>query len=160
MQHTDDGHTRGTRVQKSQKYMIVAIVSILIVTVLLFLYMQHVAGQSAAKHKHSFMEYVTTNHLGALMTIDSGTGLEPMSYIMTLNHPLADNAKESFVMDMSHRYYEYDHGQALTIVYVNPKTHQQYPIAEAHYDRVVKKLAVNITEQSGQTLQFVKQVNW
>lgn len=159
MQITNEGN-QAKRVRKSEIYMVAAIVAILLLIGSLYVYMQHVAAQRAALHKHSFMEYVATNHLGSLMTIDSGTGLDPMSYVMTLDHTLSDSQRESFTVDMAHHYYEYDHGQSLTIVYVDPKTHQQYPLAESQFDRYKEKLTLSITNQSGQTHQVVQQVNW
>jgi hypothetical protein len=159
VQNTGEGNQAG-KVRKSQVYMAAAIVAILLLIGSLYVYMQHVASQRAALHKHSFMEYVATNHLGSLMTIDSGTGLDPMSYVMTLDHTLPDDQRQSFALDMGHRYYEYDHGQTLTIVYVDPKTHKQFPLAESQFDRFTEKLTLSVTKQSGQTQQVVQQVNW
>lgn len=148
------------RRRRSRIHMLIVLVLILLVTGLLFAYMLNLSAKRAAEHKHSFMEYVTTHHLGDLTEIDTGTGLDPMSYILTLNHVLPDADRTNFALDLSQRYFTYDRGQQLTIVYVDPSTHKQYPVAETHYDRQTKKLTLNVTSQSGQTTQTVLTVHW
>jgi hypothetical protein len=160
VQNTTDPGRNVNRVRKAQRNMLIAIAAILIVIGLLYAYMQNIAATRAAQHKHSFLEYVTTNHLGSLITIDSGTGLDPMSYVMTLDHPLPDNQKEPFALEMSQRYYQYDHGQSLTVVYVDPRTHKQYQVAETQYNERTKQVAITVSDASGQPHQDVKQVNW
>jgi hypothetical protein len=148
------------RVKRSRMYMLVVFVGILIFMGFMYIAVKSITEQRLAEHKHSFMGYVTSNHIGKLMEIDSGTGLDPMSYVLQLDHPVPDSEKASFTMDMIQKYVQYDRGSVLTIVYLNPTTKIQTPIAEAHYNRVDGRVSLSIHMDNGETKSLVVKENW
>ncbi|MCL6594468.1 MAG: hypothetical protein K6T31_10860 [Alicyclobacillus sp.] len=77
-----------------------------------------------------------------------------------VEHPIPDADKATFTYQLSHLYAEYDHGQSLTIVYVNPQTHRQVPIAEAQYDDDNHRLTLTLTLDNGQTVTQTQTVDW
>jgi hypothetical protein len=148
------------RVRRNRLYMLVALICILAITGLLYLFMKDIAAKRAAQHKQSFMSYVTENHLGTLVEIDSGTGLDPMSYVLEIDHPVPDTEKASFALDLMHRYAEYDHGTLLSISYVQPGTSKHTPIAEVHYNPVNHAVVATVHLDSGETQTVTKKVDW
>lgn len=156
------GNTVSTqkKMRRSQLYMLVTLFCILIVTGLLFLSMKQISHQRASEHKHSFMEYITVNKIGTLKEIDSGTGLDPMSYIVTINHAVPDQDLETFATNLIQRYVMYDRGQILSVVYVNGQTGKQVPVAEANYNDDEHILTLTLTFQSGQMKKIIKNVDW
>jgi hypothetical protein len=148
------------RVRRNRMYMLVALICVLAATGLLYLFMKDIAAKRAAQHKQSFMSYVTANHLGTLVEIDSGTGLDPMSYVLEVNHPVPDAEKASFALDLMRRYAEYDHGTLLSISYVQPGTTKHTSIAEIHYNPVDHTVIVTVHLDSGETKTITQSVNW
>jgi hypothetical protein len=155
-----DATTAAARRRRNQRWMIAVVLIILAVSSLLYVYMKQVAAARAKEHKHSFYEYVLTNHIGTLTEIDTGTGLDPMSYIVTLHHSIADSAKAAFAEDLMKHYVQYDHGSVLSIVYLDPKTNRRQPLAECRYDRLQGTVTITVTFDSGQTQVVRRQVNW
>lgn len=139
--------------------MIVAIV-ILLSGWYLESYMHKAAISRAKQHKHTFYEYVVTHNLGTLTLIDTGTGIDPMAYILQLKSPLADNQREAFAKNMAHLYAQYDQGSTLTIEYVNPTTHKISVIAESQWTDDTGKLQLTVTFSDGHITQLNEHVNW
>ncbi len=154
------GKDTDKRIKRNRTFMLVALCGILAITGLLYLAMKDIAAKRRAEHKQSFMSYVTEHHLGTLVEIDSGTGLDPMSYVLEVNQPVADSEKVSFALDLLHRYNQYDHGTLLSIAYVKPGTNQHKPIAEAHYNPVNHTVSLTVHLDSGETKTIVQNVNW
>lgn len=148
------------RTRRTQMGIIIFVLALAVAGGYLYVYMKQTARTVAAQHKHTFYEYVVTHKLGTLAEIDTGTGIDPMSYILTLSKNVPDNQRVSFATDLARRYAEYDHGSILTIVYVNPKTHKQQAVAESHYDDDHKQLQLTVTFSSGQTQQINERENW
>ncbi|CAM3696126.1 hypothetical protein [Alicyclobacillus pomorum] len=148
------------REKRSRLYMLVVFVGILVMMGFLYIAMKSITTQRLAEHKHSFMGYVTSNHVGKLVEIDSGTGLDPMSYVLQLDHPVPDSEKASFTIDMMQKYVQYDRGSVLTVVYVNPTTKVQIPVAEAHYNRVDGRVSVAVHMDNGETKSLVVKEKW
>jgi hypothetical protein len=116
--------------------------------------------QRAAQHKHTFAEYVATQQVGTLSLIDTGTGIDPMAYVLTLNNNVPDGQRVAFTQNLAHLYAEYDHGSSLIIVYADPATHKQKVIAESHYDDDHQQLQLIVNLSSGQTQQVDQHVDW
>jgi DNA-binding transcriptional regulator YbjK len=155
--HTTDVKRRKAR---SQVYLAIAIAVLALMMLGLYAYMRQVAAARAAAHKHSFYEYVVTHHIGQLTDIDTGTGIEPMSYVLTLGHPLPVDQRLSFAVEMARLYALYDHGQSLTIVFADPATKRQQTLAETQYDAQARQLTVLWADDQG-SMHTVKQpVNW
>ncbi len=148
------------RTTRTQIYIVIVALLIVAATGYVYVYMRQAARTAAAKHQQTFDEYVLTHKLGKVAEIDTGTGIDPMSYILTLTKSVPDNQRAAFATDLAHRYAEYDHGSVLIIVYVNPQTHKQQPIAESHYDDARKQLQLTVTFSSGQTQQINEHENW
>ncbi|GMA49681.1 hypothetical protein GCM10025857_10380 [Alicyclobacillus contaminans] len=152
--------TAAKRRRRSRIYMVVTVVCIAAVMVFLYVSMKQITAQRMAQHKHSFMGYVTENHIGKLVEIDSGTGLDPMSYVLELSHPVADADKQSLLLQYMEKYVEDDRGTVLTVVYVHPDGHTQTPIGEAHYNPVDGRVSLSVHLDDGQTRSAVLRENW
>lgn len=148
------------RRKKNQMFILIALLSIVLLIGLLFVAMQGIATKRAAEHKQSFMSYVADHQLGTLIEIDTGTGLEPMSYVLEVPHPISDAEKESFALDMIQKYVQFDHGSTMTITYVPPGSKEQHVIANAHYDRDKKTATITVHLENGQNQTTVHNVNW
>ncbi|MCL6452354.1 MAG: hypothetical protein K6T78_01860 [Alicyclobacillus sp.] len=126
----------------------------------LYVYMQQVHAVRAAEHKHTFDEYVVTHHLGTLELIDSGTGLDAMSYVLTVNRPVPDAQRAAWAENLMRLYVQYDHGSLLTIQSINPTTHKPNPIAQCHYDDDTRQFQMTVDLSNGQTRVINQVVNW
>ncbi|MCL6515926.1 hypothetical protein [Alicyclobacillus sp.] len=152
--------TEARRRRRSQVYLILSITVLAAMLLGLYLYMRQVAAARAAEHKHSFYEYVISHHIGQLTDIDTGTGIEPMAYVLTLNHPLPADQRVSFAIEMAHLYAQYDHGTSLTIVYNDPATKRQQTLAETQYDPGARVLTVVWSDGEGQMRSQKQSVDW
>ncbi|MCL6625294.1 hypothetical protein [Alicyclobacillus shizuokensis] len=121
--------------------------------------MHHIAAAREAAHQHTFMEYVTVHHLGTLTVIDSGTGLDPVSYVLTVRRPVSVNDREALLTRLMKKYYEYDKGELLSVVYRSP-TGQDQPIGSAHYDDSTGRLQLTINLDSGGTRVVNRDEHW
>jgi hypothetical protein len=146
--------------RRTQMYMIIIALAIAAASGYLYLYMKQTAALRSAEHKHTFTEYVTDHKLGKLVLVDTGTGIDPMAFVLQLADNVPDIKRETFAQNLAHLYAKYDHGALLTIVYIDPKTHKQYPIAESNYDDDTKQLQLTVTLSSGNREQFNKHVDW
>ncbi|MCL6444074.1 MAG: hypothetical protein K6T83_11565 [Alicyclobacillus sp.] len=140
----------------------IVIVMLLIGLAILGLYaaMKQIAAARKAAHKVSFYQYVTLHHIGTLTNIDDGTGFDPNSYVLTLSSQIPAASEQEYVTSLMKRYVEYDNGQLLTIVYQDPRTHAQHPVATVHYDDDEHVLTVALTMATGKTERIVKHVDW
>ncbi|MCL6632790.1 MAG: hypothetical protein K6T63_09165 [Alicyclobacillus herbarius] len=121
--------------------------------------MHRIATARQATHKHTFMEYVTTHHLGTLTVIDSGTGLDPVSYMLTVPRPISASERQAFITRLMQKYYLYDKGELLSIVY-RSKNGDTHPLASAHYDDTTDTLQLTINLPSGNTQVVRQHVRW
>jgi len=126
----------------------------------LYAVLRKAEAQAQMLHKQTFVEYVAKHHMGQLYLIDDGTGLDPSSYMLVLNHPVPDVQEESLTMQLMQLYVQYDHGQALSIVYTNPKTDKRRPLADVNFDDDNKVLVMTITNQEGVSHKIVRHENW
>lgn len=154
----DDSLKRKSR--RTRVYIIIVALLIAAAGGYLYVYMKQTAALRASQHKHSFYEYVVTHQLGKLTLIDTGTGIDPMAYVLQLNQNVPDAKRVTFAENLAHLYAEYDHGSMLTIVYVDPGTHKKSVIAESHWDDDNKQLQLTVTSSSGQITQINQHVNW
>lgn len=126
----------------------------------LYLTMHRIAAQRAQAHAHTFDEYVITHHVGELTTIDDGTGIDPASYVLTLDHPVPVQRAAAFTTTLMKLYVTYDRGQILTLVYLDPKTGKRHPIAEAEYNDDHKTLSVTVSTSDGVGTRITRHVDW
>lgn len=148
------------RNHRARLYIVLMIVVIALAGWYLDSYMNKVAGQRAQQHKQTFYQYVVTHHLGKLLLIDSGTGLDAMAYVLQMPNQIPDSQRASFAENLMHLYVKYDHGTLLSIVYVNPSTQVRLPVAECHYDMDSREFNMTITHLDGNTTQSDETVNW
>lgn len=145
---------------KTRVLMVVILILILSTVGVLYLVMKNMSKQAQQENKHTFYEYVVTHHIGRLVLIDDGTGLDPASYMLELPQPIPPSQAENFSMNLMKLYVTYDHGQILSIVYTDPVTKKHHPIADIHYDDDRKLVTLTLTDQTGQTHRIVQHVNW
>jgi len=148
------------RNRRARLTIIAMIVVILLAGWYLYIDMQKIGVQRAQQHKHTFYEYVTTHHLGNLVLIDSGTGLDAMAYILQMPKQVANDKRAGFAENLMHLYVQYDHGTLLSIVYVNPKTQTRLPMAQCHYDDDTHQFNMTVTHPDGSTTEVNQTVNW
>jgi hypothetical protein len=146
---------------RNRAYIVVTFLVIVALSAWLFVEIDVIAGQRAKAHKHSFYEYVLTHHIGKLEEIDDGTGLNPLSYVLTLDHNIPDDKLQSYVYDLIRLYAAYDHGQTLTIMVNTASLRHPVQIAQAHYDDDEDVLTLHLTPLDGhwRTVVF-KQLKW
>lgn len=139
-----------------------AVVLIIILAGILSLlpYIRQVGTERQQQGKQSFAEYVLAHHLGKLTLIDTGTGIDPVSDVLTIASNIPDAKRKAFVLSVMKRYVEDDHGQTLSVEYVNPQKEKHIPIGFANYDDDTHRLQVNITHQNGQVESFSEKVDW
>lgn len=148
------------RTRRTRIYMIVVFLAIAVASWYLYDDMQHMASVRSVQHKETFYQYVTEHDLGTLTLIDSGTGVDPMAYVLQLQQPVPDDQRQAFAMNLAHLYAEYDRGSDLTIVYVDPATHKQTVIAESHYDDDQQTVQLTIDQSDGTPKQITRSVDW
>ncbi|QSO48998.1 hypothetical protein [Alicyclobacillus mengziensis] len=146
--------------RRTQISIIIFVLAVLTASGYLYVYMKHTAALRAAEHKYTFSEYVSDHRLGKLVLIDTGTGIDPTAYVLQLSSNVPGSKREAFAENLAHLYAKYDHGALLTIVYIDGKTHKQYPIAESNYDDETKQLQLTVTLSSGNLEQINKHVDW
>lgn len=148
------------RATQTKLYMLIVFTAIVCAIGGLYLYMEKVAKQRAAENKHSFYQYVVTHHIGQLQDIDDGTGFNPEAYTLVLNHRVPDAKEQEYVTGLMKLYVEYDHGQTMTIVYHDPRTHALRPIADLSFDDDHGVLSETLTLHSGGLKKMQQHVNW
>lgn len=116
--------------------------------------------KAASEHKHTFVEYVAAHHLGRLVLIDDGTGLDPSFYMLELYHPVPDAQEESEAIFLMKYYVQNDNGQAMSIVYTDPKTGKRRPMAEINFDDDEHLLNLTLINQEGVSRKIVRHENW
>lgn len=126
----------------------------------LYAILRQAEAQAQLLHKQTLVEYVALHHLGTLSLIDDGTGLAPSSYMLVLIHPVPDVQEETFAMQLMKLYVQYDHGQALSIVYTDPLTNKRRPLADVNFDDDHKVLVMTLTNQEGISHKIVRHENW
>jgi hypothetical protein len=149
------------RVVRNRAYIVITFLVIVALSAWLLAEINIIAEQRAKAHKHSFYEYVVTHHIGKLEEIDDGTGLNPLSYVLTLDHNVSNTQLQSYVYDLIHRYVAYDHGQTLTVMVATASSGHPIQIAQAHYDDDEDVLTLHLTPLDGhwRTVVF-KQLKW
>ncbi len=119
-----------------------------------------IGAERQKQGKLSFDEYVRNHHLGKLSLIDTGTGIDPVSDVLTVAQNIPDAQRRSFVMNLMKRYVEYDNGQSLSVMYANPTLKRNVPVGFAEYDDDTHKLQLDITYQNGQVETVTETVHW
>ncbi|MBX5435979.1 MAG: hypothetical protein IRZ33_02025 [Alicyclobacillaceae bacterium] len=152
--------TAKARSRRNRLWMIVSLVVLVGIAASLYAAMRQIAAQRAREHKQSFYQYVVTHHIGSLQEIDDGTGFDPVSYLLTINHPLPADQAFAFATNLMKRYVLFDHGQLLSIVYKDPQSGRQRPLADVHYDDDAHVLSVTVTDASGNARHYVRHVDW
>ncbi|MDQ0190304.1 hypothetical protein JI721_09765 [Alicyclobacillus cycloheptanicus] len=122
--------------------------------------MKNVAAARAADHQMTFAEYVHNHHLGTLVTIDDGTGLNASAYDLQLSKPVPDGQRTALALELSEVYAKDDHGELLTIDYTDPKTKLDEPIATCTLDPNLENLTVTVHFTNGQQQVVHKHVDW
>jgi len=152
--------THNARIKRNRIYMIVVFIAIVVVTSTLFFAIRVIGAQRAVAHKHSFYQYIVTHHIGTLQEIDDGTGLDPLSYVLTLNHPVPEHQLQSYATDLMHKYVLYDSGSTLTIEYKALGQTKPTQLAQANFDDDAGALILTLHPQSNNSRQIVQHVNW
>lgn len=155
------GNPTHSRVIRNRAYMAITFLVVVGLFTWLLVEMNIIAGERAKAHKHSFYEYVVTHHIGKLEEIDDGTGLDPISYVLTLDHNIPDDKLQSYVYNLIQRYVAFDHGETLTIMVKTASLGHPTQIAQAHYDDDEDVLTLHLTPLDGhwRTVVF-KQLKW
>jgi hypothetical protein len=162
---TDSGHTSSPPTNprhqaRTRAWIVVVALTITALVLTIIPVMRHIAAARRAEHQHTFMEYVTLHHLGTLTVVDSGTGLDPISYVLTINRPVPISDRQQYITELMKRYYLYDKGEVLSVVYHDPRTGRDQPIASAHYDDTRHALQLTINQPSGDTRIVTEHVVW
>lgn len=140
--------------------MIVSFLVILALGAWIYFQMQAIGAKRASQHQYTFTEYVQNHHLGTLLTIDDGTGLDPISYVLNLNQPVADSAREALIVQLMKVYATRDHGVLLTLDYVDPTTKQSHAIAEANLNDDTNTLILTVHYTDGTEKVTTEHVKW
>lgn len=140
--------------------MIVGAIVILLLAAWLDIEMRAIGRARAAEHQHTFTEYVQTHHLGTLVTIDDGTGIDPVSYLLNLSHPVADKQREALALQLMKIYATEDHGQLLTIAFIDPRTKVSEPVAEADLNDESNTLQLTVHFTNGTERVTTRHVQW
>lgn len=146
--------------RKTRLWILAFLVIVIAVVASLLFALRRAEVQAAAQHRQTFVEYVADHHLGKLVLIDDGTGLDPSFYMLELNKPVPDTKEESEALFLMKFYVVHDHGQALSIVYTDPKTGKRRPMADINYDDDKDILNLTLTNQEGVSRKIVRHENW
>ncbi|MCL6547628.1 MAG: hypothetical protein K6T30_01815 [Alicyclobacillus sp.] len=148
------------RVRRTRVWMVVILLILAGVSSSLYIAMRQIAAERERQHKQSFYQYVVTHHIGSLQEIDDGTGFDPVSYLLTLDHPVPPGRIAAFATHLMKLYVTFDHGQILSIVYKDPHSGRQRPLADVHYDDDAHVLTVTVTDASGNAQRYLRHVDW
>jgi len=150
----------GLKKSKNRLLMIFILVIILILCGSLYYEIGVIAKRRRLEHKHVFYQYVVTHHVGQLTEIDGGTGLDPLSYLLTIDYRVPDKQLPTFTTDLMKKYVTEDSGETLSIIYKDPQTGARTPIADVHFDDSSGTVSETFHYQTGQTKQITEKVGW
>lgn len=152
--------TRVASPKRTRIVMLVVLVCILAAFAEVYVFMRKTGAQRAAEHKISFYEYVVQHHVGQLTDIDDGTGFDPNSYVLTIDHRIQDAKIKEYALRLMKLYVMYDRGQALTVmVQPSPKL-RALPMADVVYNDESHVVTLSVMEKNGDIRSSVLHVNW
>ncbi|GGJ01436.1 hypothetical protein GCM10010885_08310 [Alicyclobacillus cellulosilyticus] len=143
------------RTRRSRVWLVVWLTGILAIPLSLYEAVGLIEAERAKAHKQSFYQYVVEHRIGTLTEIDDGTGLSPVSYVLSVAHPPPPADWEAFAVRMMRLYATFDHGQLLTIVTSDPRTGRQRTIADAAYDARRGQMSVTVYLPDGRVQHAV-----